>query len=373
MLTDTLKGMRIIDLGIYIPGPTASLMLSDLGAEVVKVESPAGDPLAGMGPFDAEGRSIPYEALNRNKTVVTLDLKSDEGKTQFAELVRRSHVLVESFRPGVLDRLGFERSILEAINPHLLHCAISGWGQTGPMAKTAGHDLTHLALSGALWTSGTPDRPTIPFPPMADHAGALMAVSAVLAGLLRRMRTGKGGKVEISLYEAMLAFNRMGLASAGAQGLGREIEELNGGAACYRVYDCKEGGHLAVAPIEPKFWAIFCQAIGAEELIDRLNEPLPQTDLIAAVAERIAKKSRAEWEAVFADLDCCVAPVLTPAEAAQGDQARQREVLQSYAEDGAAAEVLCPILMDGAPPPGRKPLIRRTPEDMLARWKRLGH
>jgi crotonobetainyl-CoA:carnitine CoA-transferase CaiB-like acyl-CoA transferase len=345
---DCLSGIRVLDLSQYIPGPFATLMLADFGAEVVKIEPPAGDPMRTFGPLEADGTTPFYKSLNAGKVVVRLDLKADEGRGQLERLVSGADVLLESFRPGTLERLGFGPDRLRALNPRLIHCAVSGFGQTGPWRLRAGHDLTYVALTGGLSRLGVEASPVIPFPPLADHAGAMQAVTAILAALVRRGRTGQGAYLDVSLQESALSWQYLAL-GAGGRDLGRGKDLLNGGAAFYRIYRTQDGRFLAVAPIETKFWHSFCQAAGRPDLIPRHTEPLPQTSLIAELEALLAQRTLAEWVRVFEPADCCVEPVLEPAEVFGQNHAEERGFLQS---DG---QVLLPVLLDGVGRPPREP------------------
>lgn len=356
-MTQPLAGIRVLDLSQYIPGPFATLMLADLGAEVVKVEPPAGDPMRTFGPVEADGTTPFYKAMNAGKTLLTLDLKG-EGAPALTELAGAADVLLESFRPGALARLGFGWERLRALNPRLVHCALSGFGQTGPWRLRAGHDLTYVGLTGGLALTGTAESPAIPFPPLADHAGAVQAVVGVLAALLRRATTGRGGTVDVSLYESALAWQYLAL--GGHDGAGRGL--LNGGAAYYRIYRTQDGRFLAVAPIEPKFWEAFCWAAGRPDLIARQGEPLPQTALIDEVACTVAGKPLSEWVRLLEGVDCCVEPVLDPAVVPGLPHVRARGLLPGL------GQVLTPVFVDGQPPPTRAPLRAGTADEVLARW-----
>jgi crotonobetainyl-CoA:carnitine CoA-transferase CaiB-like acyl-CoA transferase len=361
--------MRVVDMGQYIPGPFATLLLIDLGAEVVKVEPPGGDPMRVFGPLDPDGISPLYKVLNAGKTVVTADLKSEAGKDQLTRLIRKSHILVESFRPGVLDRLGFGTAALDAINKTLTHVMLSGFGQTGPWRLKAGHDLTYLALTGSLAMQGTEESPVMPFPPAADHAGALMAVIAVLSGLLRRLRTGQGAHLDVSLHESALALNGLGLALGARDAeTGRCRDLLNGGAAYYGIYRTKDGGFLAFAPIEFKFWAAFCEAVRRPDLLHRQADPLPQVALKAELESLFSTKTRDEWGVALAAADCCVEPVLDPREVPDLPQVRERGLLPLGAS-GVAAPLL-PILLGETPPMPRTAMREAELEDVIATWSK---
>lgn len=368
MLQDCLEGVRVLDLSQYIPGPFATLILADLGADVVKIEPPQGDPMVAFGPRDADGVSPFYKQVNRNKTVVRLDLKSTEGKAAFSRLVEGADVVLESFRPGVLDRLGFGPDRLRAIAPGLVHCALSGFGQDGPYRLRAGHDLTYMALSGCLAATGGAEAPAMPYPPLADHAGAMHAVMAVLGALLRRQRTGEGASLDVSLFESALHLGYLGLTLGGLGGVARETDLLNGGAAYYRCYRCADGRFAAIGAIEPKFWQAFCETVGRPDWVVRQGEPLPQTALIDEVATLFAGHDLAHWEALLGPVDCCFEPVLEAERVPDHPHVAARGLVAPPGDSGAARDVRFPAFWDGAPPPARRPLRQDTVEGVLARW-----
>lgn len=369
MTTPCLDGLRVLDLTQYIPGPLATLWLSDLGAQVVKVEPPAGDPMRVMGPTDADGTTFFYKLVNRNKTVVTLDLKSAEGKERMARLLAGADVLVEAYRPGVMERLGFDAATLARLNPRLIHCSISGYGQTGPHALRAGHDMTYAALAGQLAANGIAARPVMTFPPLADHAGAMLALNAVLAALLRRATSGRGARLDVSLAEAALSWMG-GVLTAAHRGQPerREQGQINGGAAYYRLYRAGCGGFIAVAPIEAKFWTAFCDAIGRPHWSCRQAEPLPQNDLIGDLERLFLEKSRDEWMALLAPADCCCEPVLDACEVLNHPQWQARDTLRRAGDGDDVVDAPLPLLLDGAPPPPRQPLRQQDADWVLAQW-----
>ena len=297
-LNSWLAGVRVLDLGQYLPGPGAAQILGDLGADVLKVESPAGDPLRALDPVTGKkvaGISPYYAAINAGKRVVRLDLKNEKGKRAIERLAAAADALIESFRPGALPKLGLGAEALRALNPRLVHVALSGYGQTGPLASVAGHDLNYLAFAGALAASGPFVAPAIAFPPIADNASAMHAALCVLGGLLNRARTGQGAFVDVSLAETALAWQAWGLTAAAAGSTpSREAAMLNGGAAYYRIYRTRDGKFVTLGAIEPAFWRNFCEAVGRPEWVPRHADPLPQTALIAEVAALVATGSRAE-------------------------------------------------------------------------------
>ncbi|CAA6605433.1 Acyl-CoA transferase/carnitine dehydratase [Rhodospirillaceae bacterium LM-1] len=355
MTYDFLAGIRVLDLSQYIPGPFATRQLADMGADVIKIEPPAGDPMQGFGAPDQDGISIYYKLLNAGKTVTRLDLKTSEGKQAFERMAAKADVLMESFRPGTLDKLGFPASRLQEINPRLIHCALSGFGQTGPYRLRAGHDLTYVALAGALAAQGTKETPVVADPPLADHAGAQQAVSAILAALLGRARTGKGAYLDISLCEAALSLNYLELAASqrpeGATA--REGGLINGGAAYYRIYRTQDGRFAALGALEFKFWQAFCEAAGRPELAARHSDPFPQTALILETATLFASRSLADWLVLLAQVDCCFEAVLTPAESLAHPHIQARGLTQSGL---GWADIGLPVIADGKPSSPRKSL-----------------
>jgi crotonobetainyl-CoA:carnitine CoA-transferase CaiB-like acyl-CoA transferase len=369
MLADCLAGLKVLDLSVYIPGPMATMWLSDLGADVVKVEPPARDPMLTAGPVDADGSTCFYKLVNRNKSVVILDLKSESGKELFAQLVGRADVLLESYRPGTLAKLGFPRDRLQALNPRLVHCAMSGFGQTGPHAKVAGHDVNYMAVTGGLAVTGPAERPIMTFPPLADHAGAMSAVMAILAALIKRGRTGQGCVLDVSLAEAALSW--MGGVLTIARKWGeqpREAGEIDGGAAFYRLYQTADGRWAALAALEEKFWQGFCTAVGRPDWIARHRaEPLPQTKLIAELDALFATRTLAEWTALLAPVDCTFEPVLLPSEVPDHPHHAARGLVQAGG-DG-LVDVLVPFLMDETRAPARRPFANQTAEQVLAGWR----
>lgn len=379
---DFLAGVRVLDLSQFLPGPFATQMLADLGADVLKVEPPGGDPLRRLDPATgrpgpADGRSPYYDVINAGKAVLALNLKSPDGKEAFAALVQAADVLLESYRPGVLDRLGFGRDRLKEINPGLVHCALSGYGQTGPNRLRAGHDVNYVASTGAFSASGTPERPVMAWPPAADYGSALTAALAIAGALLGRARTGKGAHLDVSLAESMLAWQAWGLTAAEAAGEGpggpaRGGNLLNGGAASYQVYATKDGRFVTLGALEAHFWANFCDAVGRPEWTARQHEPLPQTDLIAKVQAMFAAEPLRHWEALLKDVDCCYHAVLDYDEVARDPHVAHRGLLTGGGGGqegaGAWAGVLFPAIVDGRAPQARPPVREVDLETALGMW-----
>jgi crotonobetainyl-CoA:carnitine CoA-transferase CaiB-like acyl-CoA transferase len=320
-----LAGLRVLDLSRLLPGPYASLVLADLGADVVKVEDRSGgDYLRWMPPLAGE-QSGAFHALNRNKRSLALDLKAPGGVEVFKRLAAGADVVLESFRPGVMERLGVGWEALSAANPRLVLCSISGYGQDGPYRALAGHDLDYCAIAGVLAVNGPADRPLPLGVQVADLCGgAWPAVAGILAALLRRGTSGLGAHVDIAMADGVAAMLAMPQAMADARGtpLRRDRELLNGGAACYRVYRTADGRHVALGALEPQFFARFCDAAGVPALAGRQFDDDgrgPLDELTALFATR----TRDEWTRLGHQHDCCLAPVL------DGDEPRADPQLQA--------------------------------------------
>jgi alpha-methylacyl-CoA racemase len=330
-----LAGVRVLDLTRLLPGPFASMVLGDLGADVVKVEDPqGGDWLRWLPPLAGE-QSGAYHALNRNKRSVVIDLRRPDGAACFRRLARGADAVLESFRPGVLDRLGVGWEALRAENPRIVLCSITGYGQEGPYAARAGHDLDYVAIAGVLAANGPPERPLPLGVQVADVAGGSWpAVAGMLAALIRARATGEGAHVDVSMTEGALALLALplGLAAARRSPIARGGELLTGGAACYGVYRTRDGRHVALGALEPKFFAGFCAAVGRPELAERQLEAGgagPRAEL----EEIFASRTRDEWTAFGAEHDVCLAPVL------EGDEPREDPQLRAR---GAFVEVPTP-------------------------------
>lgn len=360
-MTAFLSGLRVLDLSQYLPGPFATAMLAGFGADVVKVEPPAGDPLRHLDPEGKAGASPFYALINAGKRVVCLDLKTDTGKSGLATLVAAADVLLESYRPGVLDRLGFGEDRLKAINPRLVHCALSGFGQTGPLAQASGHDLGYVAATGTLSACGTPERPVMPFPPMSDHAGAMQAVVAILGALLARHADGQGRFLDVSMMESLLLWQAPAMTAPLDRGQGI----INGGAAFYQLYATSDGRFVSLSPLEPKFWANFCTAIGRDDWLARHLDPMPQTALIEELSALFASRPLAAWDDLLGDADCCYQAVLDYAEVIDHPHVRARGLVERH---DTFVDVRLPVFIDGAAPPGRPPLREVDVGDVARDW-----
>lgn len=320
-----LKGIKVLDLSRLLPGPLASLVLADLGADVDKVEDTSGGdylrvmpPHAGQG---AESTSSIFLALNRNKRSAVIDLKKPKGKEALLRLARHYDVVLEQFRPGVLDRLGLSHTTLLAENPRLVVCALTGYGQTGPLAQRAGHDLNYLARAGVLGLQGPEGGPpTVPGFQLADVSGGLYAVIGIMGALMERARTGKGSIVDVAMIETAMPFAIAGFGTSfGGQIPKAGAEALTGGIAPYQTYATKDGKAMSLAALEPKFWMAFSQGVAHDVDMSDLVPGPHQAALKEKLRGIFAQKTRDEWVQYASERDCCLEPVLT-AEEARADE-----------------------------------------------------
>jgi crotonobetainyl-CoA:carnitine CoA-transferase CaiB-like acyl-CoA transferase len=349
-----LSGLKVLDLSRLLPGPYLTLLLADAGADVVKVEEPGrGDYLRHTPPFTPDDRSALFVALNRNKRSVCLDLRSPDGAAALKALVGSYDILVESFRPGVMDRLGLGYAALSALNPRLLYLSLSGYGQTGPLAQRAGHDLGYLARAGALGLGGDPaGLPEVPGVQLADLGGAMLGCIAILAAVIERQSTGVGKHLDVALADAGFAFAQPHLAARLLRGpdappLQRGDEMLTGGVPSYQVYRTKDGRALAVAALEPKFWEGLCRALDRPEMAHLPYATGADGARVKAELSGIfATRTQAEWEAFFAPLDLCVEPVR------EGDEAFADAYLlaRGFRREGPdGTELLTPLKLGEVP------------------------
>jgi alpha-methylacyl-CoA racemase len=325
-----LSDVKVLDLSQYIPGPFATRQLADLGAEVIKVEPPDGDPMRRFMHHGDDSMSAVYRHLNRGKRICRLDLKSAVGRQCLQDLIIDADVLLESYRPGVLQKLGFGRETLDQLNPRLIHCALSGYGQTGPYRLRAGHDINYCAASGSLQVSGTAEKPVIGYPPIVDHSGAMQASIAILGALYARERSSEGAFLDISLFESILSWQYLPQLNRQSE---RADSIINGGAACYNIYECADGEFVSLGAVEPHFWQRFCETIDRPQWAERQFESMPQHNLIVEVNAVFEKQPVKYWSQLFSSIDCCFEPVIFPDDYIQHPQIKARNLL---AENGPA-------------------------------------
>ncbi|MET0445074.1 MAG: CoA transferase [Pseudorhodoplanes sp.] len=297
-MTQPLSGIKVVDLTNLLPGPLATLMLSEAGAEVIKIERPGGDDLRYYPP-QWQGTGAAFGLLNAGKKSLTLDLKSESGAEQLRKLLQDADILVEQFRPGVLEKLGFGFEALRSSYPRLIYCSITGYGQNGPRAQEAGHDLNYIGNTGLLGLAPGPgDRPVVPPALIADiGGGAFPAVINILLALRQRDVTGRGCHLDIAMTDAMFTFAWHALAETSATGKvpAAGQGDLAGGLPRYRLYPAKDGVAIACAALEQHFWQRFTAALG-----------LDTSATAEAVAAVIVTRNATEWQSIFAEADCCV-------------------------------------------------------------------
>jgi alpha-methylacyl-CoA racemase len=339
-----LSGIRVLDLTRLLPGAMATLHLADLGADVIKIEDTgAGDYSRTMGRV-REGMSDSFRLLNRNKRAMRLDLKQARGREAFLRLAERVDAVVEGFRPGVVAKLGVGYEAVSAVNPRVVYCSISGYGQDGPYAQRAGHDINYVGYAGVGDQIGTAESPVVPNFQIADLlGGALVPAMGILAALLDARSSGRGRYVDVAMTDAALAhavFPLLGFLERGktpARGTGM----LDGGLACYNLYRAKDGRFMAVGALERKFWATLCDILGCPELEEKhLAQGADAEAVKARLAGIFASRTQREWTEVFAGADCCVSPILHIGEALENEQLRARRMIL---EEGGLKQFALPL------------------------------
>jgi alpha-methylacyl-CoA racemase len=341
-----LEGLKVLDLTRLLPGGFCSMLLADFGADVVKVEDTGlGDYVRWAPPsydgVDPSAAGALFLSLNRGKRSIRIDLKSPAGTDVLLRLAQTADVLLESFRPGVMDRLGVGYERLRGENPRLVYCAITGYGQDGPARDRSGHDLNYLGLNGILGLSGEADGPPVSSAvQIADlGGGAMMAAVGVLTALRERDRSGEGQLVDCSMFDGSLSFLVMLAAEmlAGGPVPRRGELRLAGGVVCYRTYACADG-YVTLGALEPKFWAEFCRGVSLDGLADHAFDP-PGSEAHRALCEVFAERTREQWQAFAAEHDCCLEPVMGLDEALDSELIAAREMVVELDQPGAEKPV----------------------------------
>jgi alpha-methylacyl-CoA racemase len=375
-MSGALAGIRVLDLSRLLPGGFCSLLLADFGADVLKVEDTGmGDyvrwsPPRYEGAHESAGSAL-FLALNRGKRSIRLNLKEAAGREVLLRLVRDADVLLESFRPGVMERLGVGYGRLRAENPGLVYCAITGYGQDGPYTARSGHDMNYLALNGLLGLTGEAGGPPVQAAgQIADlGGGALMAAFGILAALRERERSGQGQLVDVSMFDGSLSW----LAMVAARYLcerevpGRGELELAGRLVCYRPYACRDGW-VTLGALEPKFWQAWCRGVGREDLIEKQFER-PGSEAHAEVERIFLERTRAEWHEFAERHDCCLEPVLDLDEALDSELVKAREMVVEVDQPGAGRVRLLgvPVKLSRTPgaPAGPAPALGEHTDEVL--------
>jgi crotonobetainyl-CoA:carnitine CoA-transferase CaiB-like acyl-CoA transferase len=347
MIEPFLNGLRVVDLSFWLPGPFCSQILADLGAEVIKVERRlAGDPIRLIEPITG-GESLRFLLLNRNKKSLAVNIKQTEGHEVVRRLVATSDVLLEGSAPGQVAKLGLGYNDVRADNPGIIYCSLSGFGQNGPYAPRAGHDITYAALGGFLDLAPPDGPPVLPGLPLADLSGALYATVGILAALVRRGLRNEGAYIDVSMLDSIVSLLN---ASSAAPLLGAVAAEtakyLTGYLPCYNLYRTQDGRWMALGAIEPVFWADFCRAVDREDLI---SKHLPATDerdeAVAELRTLFAGRTQAEWVEFFAARDVCCEPVLSVEEALAHPQLRERGMVfyLDHPSVGSISQIRLPV------------------------------
>jgi alpha-methylacyl-CoA racemase len=356
-----LAGLKVLDLSRLLPGGFCSLLLADFGADVIKVEDTGmGDYVRWAPPYyegvDETSRSALFLSLNRGKRSIRVNLKSEDGQRVLLRLAADADVLLESFRPGVLDRLGVGYERLHQENPRLVYCAITGYGQNGPNRDRSGHDMNYLGLNGLLGLTGEVNGPPVQSAgQIADlGGGALMAAVGILVALNERERSGEGQFVDCSMFDGALSWLAMVAAEMFASGSPPKRGEmaLAGRYICYRPYQCADG-YVSLGALEPKFWQAWCAGVGRQDLVERQFEP-PDSEAYQAVSEIFRQRTREQWRMFASEHDCCLEPVLGLDEALDSELVRAREMVVELAQPGAEQ----PVKLLGVPIK-----LSRTPGD----------
>jgi crotonobetainyl-CoA:carnitine CoA-transferase CaiB-like acyl-CoA transferase len=350
-----LAGLTILDFTLLLPGPYCTRLLADLGAHVFKIEPPWRDGLHSRPPLLPDGTSAAYAGLNRGKEVVTLDLRAADGRERVLELARGCDALVEGFRPGVMDRLGLGFEALKGVNAGIVYCSLTGYGQDGPYAQRAGHDVNYLSLSGALGLGGPADgAPLLPAVQVADiGGGSQLAALSIVAALLGRARgiVQEAVWLDVSMVDGVVSWLQRHVAStfAGGPTPSRGHDLLNGGAPYYNVYETADGRYMALGALEPKFWQAFCEAAERPEWAARQFERPPDR-LAADLTALFRSRTQAAWVALLGEADACCTPVLDWDEVWADPHVQARGLL-THPSDGLAS-VRHPVLWNGEAPDG---------------------
>ena len=371
-----LTGIRVLDMSRLLPGPYCTMLLADFGAEVIKIEEPGkGDYSRSFPPF-LKDFGYWHLQLNRNKQSVVLDLKSEEGRNIFLELVKTADVVVESYRPGVLKKLGVDYETASKVNPKIVYCSLSGYGSKGPLAHKADHDLGYLSLAGVTAMSGEADgAPAIPGVLMADMNAALSAGMSIMIALRHAALTEQGQEIDISLFN--VAMTLMPGAASLFFGSGFVAERgnnwLTGAYANYNIYATADGRYVSVGCLEKKFWRNLCIGLGKEELIDMIDDESNHPYLKEQLAGVFKQKTMREWEEFFTAKDACVTPVLNFKEAVESEQVQANEMVLQVQDDELGAYQQLGFAMKLSKTPAqltkRAPRLGEDTEKILARLK----
>lgn len=359
-MTGPLTGIKIVEFAGIGPGPHAAMIFADMGAEVIRLVRP------GEGP-----NQIPGDVAMRGRTNVEVDLKSEDGFAAALALAEKADVLIEGFRPGVMERLGLGPEAFKESNPGLIYGRVTGWGQSGPLANKPGHDINYIAISGMLHATGTATDPVVPLNLYGDFGGgSMMLVTGVLAALVERSISGKGQTIDAAMVDGISLLSQMiwSFRSAGQWVERRASNLLDGGAHFYGLYRCADGEHVAVGAIEPQFYAELLQGLGLPaELAKTQRDPSTWSEMREEFEAIFASKTRNEWGHVFAETNACVTPVLNMTEALEHPHMQARKI---FAEVDGSTKIAPAPRFDRTVSNGDSPdSIKASAEDVLQRWQ----
>lgn len=328
-----LEGLRVLDLSRLLPGPYASLLLAEMGADVIKVEDTrTGDAARAIPPMIGDTSAV-YMALNAGKRNISVDLKKEEGREIVLRLVKTYDIVIDGFRPGTLKRLGLGYDALKQANPGVILCALTGYGQTGAYRDRAGHDLNYQSLSGIVELTGRAgEAPGLPGTQMADLSGSYAAVLSILGAVFKRLRTGEGAFLDVSMCESLLALQPITMAEVFCSGArpSRGGTPLNGRFVCYNIYETKDGRHMSFGALEPKFFMAFCEATERPDLMaHHYAEANENSEPYREFRELFRSRSQAEWVELLKDVDACCEPVLNLADFEEHEHFKSRNLVRS--------------------------------------------
>jgi len=376
---DVLDGVQVLEIAQMIPAPYATMLLSDLGADVIKIENPdAGDYQRRFGP-DVDSINHRFANYNRDKRSLALDLKAEEGREVLLELAAESDVLVEGFRPGVVERLGIDYETVSAVNPAIVYCSLSGYGQTGPYSDWVGHDINYLGIAGLLDMTGERDGPPVPPGyPVSDFAGGLFAAFTVVSLLLRAERTGNGEYVDISMTDVISSWGSQLLPFVlNGEDPKRGESLVSGANPAYSIYECADGEYVSLGALEPVFWEALCEALSLESLVDAdLEDDAVRQAVREELAETFETRSRDEWLERLDPSEVPVAPVNSIREAFRSDpQLQERGLLQDVELNGTETILMRSPYRFGSqkPGPGKEATVPALGEHSVETLSELGY
>jgi Predicted acyl-CoA transferases/carnitine dehydratase len=350
-----LQGIKVLDLSAMLPGPYCSMVLADFGAEVIKIEPPkGGDLFRWTKPMLGDTGGV-FLQVNRNKKSVSLNLKSETGKEIFYKLAAEADVVIEQFRPGVVKRLGIDYNSVKAVNPHIIYCSISGYGQDGPYSQMSGHDINYISYAGILGMTARKDQvPTLPGVQIADMGGGTFnSVIGILLALMGREQNGQGQYVDISMLDGAVSWLPLIASDYFVTGITPKPRSgmLTGRNACYEIYETKDGGFISLGAVEPHLWANFCDYLGKDEFKEWQRVIEKQDEMFSYLRAMFRTKTRAEWEIELKDVDACWAPVLGIDEVFANSQVLSRNMLleMDHPRLGKIKQIGSPIKLSDTP------------------------